>query len=119
MAFTYDLTTLGGQTRLLIPDAVEETMTFDDAEIAAFLVMTGNDPYLAAATALETIAASEAMVGKKMAVFGTITTDGTAVSAALLARAQRLREAAGSQDGGEYVGVASTAVDEWTWRELT
>ena len=122
---TYDTATDAGKVRLLIPDTSTTTATFSDAEILVFLVIGGNDIFLAAAIALETRAAKEALVLKDMTGQG-VRTNGATVCAALLERAKMLRQMAGSGAlvgdagfaGGEYVGVASAAVDEFTYREM-
>jgi hypothetical protein len=117
MGFTYDLSTPAGRARLLIPDTIEETATFDDAEIEAFLDLCGGDPYCTAATALETIAASKAMILKTMTVLG-VSTDGSKVAASLLERAARLRASSAARGDDEWFGVAAAPVDEWTWRQM-
>lgn len=122
---SYDPTTTAGQVRLLIPDTSTTTAVYSDAEITAFLALAGQDVYLAAALGCETIAANEAMVLKVMTVLGT-STNGASVCNSLLARAEKLRSMAGSAAltgdpgfaGGEFVGVASAAVDEFTYREI-
>ena len=56
MTWTYDLTTLIGQVRLLIADTDIVPVTdahFSDEEIQVFLTMAGSDTYLAAALALQ------------------------------------------------------------------
>lgn len=117
MTFTYDPTTPRGLVRLYIPDSIEATRTFEDEEIDAFLATNGHDVFLAAAAAVETIATSEALVLKVMSSLGS-STDGAKLCSALLERADRLRANAGSNAEGEYVGVASAIVDEWTAREM-
>ena len=95
MAFTYDLSTEAGKVRLLITDTDHDNEIFADNEIATFLSLTAvdgsNDINLAAAMALETIAASEALVQKKIKLLD-LTTDGPAVATSLRAAAKILRD---------------------------
>jgi len=111
MAFTFDPTTSRGRVRLLVPDVTAAAYVYEDAEIDAFLAMNDGEVRLAAADAIETIAGNEAMVGKLMSVNG-MSTNGASVCNSLVARARALRENA------EYVGIASSAVDAWTYEEL-
>jgi len=56
MTWTYDLTTLIGQVRLLIADNDIVPITdahFSDEELQVFLTMAGSDTYMAAALALQ------------------------------------------------------------------
>lgn len=93
--FTYDLNTDIGKVRLLCTDTDQINNIFEDDEISGFLNMTAydgdKDVRLAAALALETIATSEALVQKKMSVLD-VSTDGPAVAASLMQRAQKLRD---------------------------
>ena len=95
MAFTYDLTTDAGKVRLLITDTDHDNEIFSDSEIDVFLGLTAvdstNDINLASAVALETIAASEALVQKKIKLLD-LTTDGPAVADSLRKAAALLRE---------------------------
>lgn len=56
MAFTYSLSTDSGRVRLLSTDANPNDYVFDDAEIEAFLDLSGGDIWEAAALAVETYA---------------------------------------------------------------
>lgn len=112
MTFTFDPTTSRGRVRLLVPDAVTPGHMFEDAEIDAYLAMNDDEVRLAAADAIETIAGSNAMVGKLISVNG-LSANGAFVCNSLMARARTLRETA-----TEYVGIASAAVDEFTWQEM-
>lgn len=99
MAFTYDLTSERGQVRLLITDTDHDNPIFQDNEIDFFLSNTavdGNDVNLAGAKAMETIAASEALVQKKMKLLD-LTTDGPAVADSLRKAAALLREQSDSE----------------------
>jgi hypothetical protein len=122
---TYTLSTTAGKTRLLIPDTSTTAAKFSDDEISTFLLLAGNDPFLAAALGCIDLAGRAAIVQGDMTVQG-ITTRGSATCAALMARADWLKSMAGCGDliddpgfaGGEYVGIASAAVDEFTYREI-
>lgn len=100
MSFTYDLSTDIGKIRLLITDTDSSKEIFSDEEITSFLSITAidgsNDINLGAAKAMETIAASEALVQKKIKLLD-LTTDGPAVAAALRASAALLREQSDSE----------------------
>ena len=100
MAYTYDLTSERGQLRLLITDTDHDNPIFQDNEIDFFLNNTAvdgtNDVNLAGAKALETIAASETLVQKKMKLLD-ITTDGPAVAKSLREAAALLREQSESE----------------------
>ena len=106
MAFTYDLTTDGGQVRLLITDTDHDNPIFQDNEIDFFLSNTAidgtNDINLASAQALETIASSEALVQKKIKLLD-LTTDGPAVAEALRTSAKLLREQSDSESDVDYI----------------
>lgn len=106
MAFTYDLTTDRGQLRLLITDVDYLNPIFQDNEVDFFLSHTaidgGNDLNLAAAKALETIAASEALVQKKIELLD-LKTDGPAVADSLRKAAALLREQSDSESDIDYI----------------
>lgn len=105
MAFTYDLTSDRGQVRLLITDTDHDNPIFQDNEIDFFLSNTavdGNDVNLAGAKALETIAASEALVQKKIKLLD-LTTDGPAVAKSLREAAALLREQSDSEGDIDFI----------------
>jgi len=93
MTYSYDVTTSVGQVRLLIPDRVTPNQVFENEEIEAYLALKGDDIRCAAAAALETIAADQALVLKVMTLLD-VHTDGARVAEALLKRAMMLREQA-------------------------
>ena len=109
MTFSYDPTTEAGRVRLLATDTDSERPIFDDEEIAAFLTIEGAD-MPAAALALETIAANEALVEKRITLLD-LKTDGPAVCDALLKRARQLRETASA--GTCAFATAEFADDAW------
>ncbi len=106
MAFTYDLSTDGGQVRLLITDTDLDNPIFQDNEIDFFLsntaVDSSNDINLAGAKALETIAASETLVQKKIKLLD-LTTDGPAVADSLRKAAALLREQSDTEGDIDFI----------------
>lgn len=96
----YDLETDVGRVRLLISD-IPPDHVFEDNEIQTFLTLRG-DLNLAAASALRAIATNETLLLKKLSTVD-VTTDGPALSEALLAQAAVLES---QQDGGGHVEVA-------------
>lgn len=117
MAFTYDITSERGQVRLLITDTDHDNPIFQDNEIDFFLSNTavdGNDVNLAGAKALETIAASETLVQKKMKLLD-ITTDGPAVAKSLREAAALLRE---QSDSEVDIDVIEQNLNVFSAREL-
>lgn len=118
MAFTYDLTTDRGQVRLLITDTDHDNPIFQDNEIDFFLSNTAvdgtNDVNLSGAKALETIAASEALVQKKMKLLD-ITTDGPAVAKSLREAAALLREQSESESD---IDVIEMGLNDFNRREI-
>lgn len=109
----YDFTTPTGQIRLLIADTDEVNPVLDDNALTGFLMLhgaTGDGAtpatlHRAAADALEAIAVSEALIGKKIQQADGTATDGTAVAAELRNLAASYRDRADeldrwSDDGG-------------------
>lgn len=95
MAIETNRATSVGMVRLLATDSIEPAL-FTDADVLAFIALEGGNVRRAAAAALETIATNEALVSKKITT-QSLSTDGPAVSAALLARAKELRAQAGAE----------------------
>ncbi len=118
MAFTYNLTTEAGKVRLLITDTDSTNPIFEDREIDVFLSLTAvdgsNDINLAAAVALETIAASEALVQKKIKLLD-LTTDGPAVAASLRVSAKILRE---QSDNESYIDWSEMNLNTFAARDI-
>ena len=116
--FTYDPDTTIGKIRLLCTDTDPESFIFADKEISGFLAITEvggeTDVRLAAAEALETIAASEALVQKKMRVLD-VSTDGPAVAQSLMTRASNLRRAVETEVS---VDVIEMNLDAFSHRDL-
>lgn len=114
MAFTYNVSTDRGKVRLLITDVQESNPIFQDAEIDAFLALC-TSVRLAAAAALETIAANEVLVLKKIVNLD-LETDGPAVAKELRELAKQLRsqeENTGACDIAEQIGDEFTAREYW------
>lgn len=112
MAFTYDVSTDRGKVRLLITDVQEANPLFQDAEIDAFLTLN-TSVRLAAAAALEVIAASEVLVLKKIVNLD-LETDGPAVARELRELAKQLR--AQEENTGAF-DIAEQIHDDFTLRE--
>lgn len=92
MAFTYDVATSRGRVRLLASDRDSANPIFQDDEIDTFLALNPGlgTVYHAAADALETIAADEALMLKVIESNG-LRTDGARLAQALMTRAAVLR----------------------------
>lgn len=107
------------RVRLLIADTNVTAGVFllQDEEITDLLAMESN-LWLAAAMALELIAASEVLVLKKIRLLnGDLSTDGPAVANALRAIAKGYRERGGGEDGGfEIIELGVTAHARATMR---
>lgn len=104
MVFTYDPTTVLGKTRLYAQDTVTANAIFTDEELNAFLTINGNNVFLAAADALDIIAANQAYVLKVISNNG-LSTNGPAVAASLRETAKTWREKALSNIGTSDTGV--------------
>jgi hypothetical protein len=90
MAWTYDITTDRGKTRLLCIDSDTTQQIFSDAEIDAFLAMEDGDIHLAAANALDTIASKTVYILKVVKLMD-LQVEGDKVSDDLRSRASELR----------------------------
>lgn len=92
------------QVRLLISDTDPANRFFSTADIADFLAMKSNSVLRAAAQALDTMAANEALVSKKIRTKD-LQTDGPAVAEALRKLAAELRRQADEgEDDAESLG---------------
>lgn len=119
MSYTYSLSTTIGMVRLLIMDNNASAYLFEDNEISTFLTLEGGDKWRAAALALETMAANEAYVLKRITLLD-LSTDGPAVAKSLRERAAELRaratlEETAAEDGG--FDIAEMVVDDFTSRQ--
>lgn len=120
MTATYDPTTLIGQVRLLAQDTTLTTPgpIFSDEEITAFLLLMGSNPLLAAASALDVIAASEIYVQKRIKLLDLVT-DGVQEYTGLHALAERYRTMV-NEGIGNPAGLfdwAEQVLDEFSERE--
>lgn len=119
MSYTYVLINDIGKLRLIIPDRVEASAIFQDEELTMFLTLESGLKR-AAALALETIAADEALVQKVMTTQTGVQTNGAATAKALLERAARLRtqaDEADEADEGGLFDIAEMPVDAFAERE--
>ena len=94
-AFTYDLSTSLGKTRLFCLDSNRDDFIFSDAELQVFLDTFVGSPMLAAAFALDVIAGDAAKVAVATKNDNQ-STDPTKMSELLASRAATLRRQAGS-----------------------
>lgn len=101
-------TTPVGMVRLLISDVNFADPLFSDADLLAVLAVEGGNVKLAAATALDVIATSEALVSKKISTQD-LSTDGPAVAAALRAQAKALRDQVAREREDEQQGADDAA----------
>lgn len=119
MPFSYDVTTAAGKVRLLAVDNRSDGYIFEDDEIDVFLELQSDSVYRAAALALETIAADQALCLKRITSLD-LSTDGPATAKALREQAAALREQAkeaeAREDGGAF-DIAEMVVDSFTRRE--
>ena len=107
MAFTYDPTTDRGRVRLQIGDTDTvnaDRQLFTDAEIDAFLALNTSIVKLAAADALEAIAANQLMVLKVMKNMD-VTTDGSKVADSFRELAKDLRKSWLEVGDGSFEGA--------------
>lgn len=110
---TVDPTTDIGRVRLLATDLDEVTPLFDDAQIQAFLAMTGARVKRAAAMALDTIAVSEVLISKVIRTQD-LQTDGAKVAAELRARAKALRDDdTADEEADDTYGLDIVNYDKW------
>ena len=90
--------------RLIIGDPDGDTALLSEEQIGSLLELNGEAIRLAAADALDAIAASEVLVSKKIRT-QTLSTDGPAVSAELRALAAQQRALHAATVGEDDVGV--------------
>lgn len=110
-----DLTTGTGLVRVLLGDTdatnvsggVGEYLYFSDAELEAFLGLYDDTPKLAAARALETIAASQALLLKSWST-DDLSVRGDAIAESLRKLAQQLRDEAGASDSSDFFSLIQT-----------
>lgn len=123
LPITLDVEQPLGKIRLLITDTDEAFPLFTDAELGALLALEGGNLKRGAALALETIATSETLIGKKITTQD-LSTDGPAVAKELMARAKVLRGQADTEAGEvtdphgfgfDFVDMHPDAGIRWTW----
>lgn len=103
----YSVATDRGKVRLLIHDRSVNEHVLEEADIDAFLGLTGGSVLLAAALALDAIAVSEVLVQKRIKLLD-LSTDGPAEAAELRALATSYRAQATAATAG---GGGTTAAD--------
>lgn len=99
-----------GAVRMLATDLDEVSPLLSDAQITRMLSLSGDRVKRAAALALDTIAASEALVSKKIKTLD-LSTDGPAVARELRELARRLREE--DDEGEDPWGIEIVNYDPW------
>jgi hypothetical protein len=90
-----------GRVRLLIADFDESQPIFTDEHLTGYLSLKAGSVKRAAADALDAIATSEVLLGKKIRTQD-VTTDGPAVAADLRKKARELRDEADAEDGAFF-----------------
>jgi hypothetical protein len=107
-----------GKVRVLLGDTEAENvvsgigtyMYFGDAEIGAFLDMYGDNVKLAAARAIEVIAASQALLLKSWSS-DDLTVNGDKIAESLRKIAAQLREEAIAEESSEYFNLVKMYVE--------
>lgn len=107
-----DFSTAVGQVRLLIGDTDPLTFSvdegtyryFSDVELEGYLGLCNNDPRLAAARCLETIAASQALLLKSWST-DDLTVNGDAIANSLRTLAAQLRKEVADSDSSEFFEI--------------
>lgn len=114
--FTYDPSTAAGRVRLLATDTDSTNAIFSDDEIAAFLAMENDSVKRAAATALDQIASSEALIQKRIKLLD-LQTDGPAVAKALREHAAVLRAQADDEETTGAFDYAEIVTNQFSARD--
>lgn len=114
--FTYDPSTSAGRVRLLATDTDSDNAIFTDDEIDAFLALEDTNVKRAAATALDQIASSEALIQKRIKLLD-LQTDGPAVSKALREHAAALRKQADDEEITGAFDYAEMVVNPFSARD--
>ena len=116
MTVTYDITNNTGKVRLAISDIDTTTSTgarstwtilFTDEEIAVFLDQAGSNIWLAAAYALQSMAASRALLAK-MKRLGDFTEDLSKIADSLRAQAEQYKKLAVEAPAGAAAEMINT-----------
>ena len=117
MAFSYDLSTARGKTRLKIRDTDivnADRQIFQDDEIDFFLTEAGADLNLAAAGALDAVAANAALLAK-MEKIGDYAINSTAMAAAVMKIAAHYRSLS---EQAPAFGYAEQTLSVFSWNEI-
>ena len=118
MGFTYDLTTLRGKVRLKIRDTDTADSTrqlFNDDEIDFFLTEAGGaDLNLAAAGALDAVAANAALLAKAQKI-GDYSIDSKSMAAAVMKVAAHYRSLS---EQAPAFGFAEQTLSVFSWNEI-
>ena len=117
MSFTYDLTTARGKTRLKIRDTDTADVTrqiFQDDEIDFFLTEAASDLNLAAAGALDAVAANAALLAK-MEKIGDYSINSTAMAGAVMKIAAHYRSLS---EQTPAFGYAEQTLSVFSWNEI-
>ena len=117
MPFTYDLSTDRGKVRLKIRDTDTtdpDRQLFEDDEIDFFITEAGSDLNLAAAGALDSIAANAAVLAK-MEKIGDYVIDSKAMAAAVMKAAQHYRSLS---EQAPAFGYAEQVLSVFSWNEI-
>ena len=117
MSFTYDLATNLGKLRLMIRDtdiANPERQLFQDNEISFFLSQNNQTLRLAAADALEALAANAALLAK-IEQIGSYKIDSTRMAEAIRKQATRYREL---EEQAPAFGFAEQTLSKFSWDEI-
>ncbi len=117
MPFTYDLTTSRGKVRLKIRDTDTADATrqlFNDDEIDFFLTEASADLNLAAAGALDAIAANAALLAKAQKI-GDYSINSTAMAAAVMKIAAHYRSLS---EQAPAFGFAEQTLSVFSWNEI-
>lgn len=115
MSFTYDTDTDTGKVRLLIQDTTADGAAFSDEEIAVFLDMECDVVRLAAAMALEALAADKAKVALRQKTLN-FDKDTRGISKELREQAQSFRD---SENSVPAYGVAEVNSGVLSAQEIT
>lgn len=100
-----DYTTPLGKTRLLSADLDAGSQLLSDEILLGYLALHDDNPYLAAADALDAMATSETILSRKLRTQD-LQTDGPAVAAELRKQASYLRSKAVLDDAGHFEIIA-------------
>jgi len=110
--FKFDPTTNIGKVRILIGDRNPDEWIFSDDEIQAFIDLNSDNLYFAAADALETMAANDAMIQKRIRL-NDLSDDRVSISRELRLLAAQKREQAEKSSGFESFNLPKTRSEDY------